>query len=323
MAEKYFPFNSVDGDRVYKAEDFRNYFAQFIGNGVFYANSNALKVMESNGMSISVQAGAGWVAGAGYINDSALNKTLATADGALNRIDRVVLRCSYSERRVYVDILQGNYSASPAAPALTRDADAYELALADVYVAAGATAITQENITDQRLNTALCGIVTGLIEQADTTDIFNQFEDYLNSFKAQYIADIEAWTTEKENSFTDWEQEQQAAFESWVETIKDILDETTAGNLLNEIESVAADVFNRYYGMKNASTEFLPDGSIVTTNDEATLTTTFSEDYGGNKVITETLEPTAAGSATYVKTTTIIPATENTNKIIREEYTTV
>ena len=72
MAQKCFPFNSDSGDRVYKAEDFRAYFAQFIGNGVFYANSNALKVVESSGMSVNVNAGAGWIAGAGYINDSVL-----------------------------------------------------------------------------------------------------------------------------------------------------------------------------------------------------------------------------------------------------------
>ena len=322
MAETCFPFNSVDGDRVYKAEDFRNYFAQFIGNGVFYANSNALKVAENGGMTVGINAGAGWVAGAGYINDSLLSKQLANADGALNRIDRVVLRCSYSERSVYLDVLQGAYSAQPVAPTLTRNADKYELALADIYVSAGATSITQENITDQRLNTTLCGIVTGLIEQADTTDIFNQFESYLTQFKAQYIAEIEDWTQQQETDFTNWQQVQQQAFIDWVETIKDILDATTAGHLQNEIEAAVLDQFKRYYGMLNAVTEFLPDGSIIAENDEAVLTTTFSESLEGYKVITEELKPKAAASSTYTKVTTIIPATDTTNKTIREEYTT-
>ena len=323
MAESCFPFNSVDGDRVYKAEDFRAYFAQFIGNGVFYANSNALKIVENSGMSIAANAGAGWVACAGYINDSLLTLTLANADGALNRIDRVVLRCDYANRRVYIAIKQGAYSANPVAPTLTRGADAYELALADVYVAAGATAIVTENITDQRLNTALCGIVTGLIEQADTTDIFNQFEDYVTRYKAQYIADIEAWTQAQETDFTSWEDTQKAAFVDWVDTIKDILDATTAGHLQNEIEAAVADTFNRYYGMVNAVTEFLPDGSIVAENDEATLTTTFSTTEDGYKVITEELVPKAAGSSTYRKITTVIPATGTSNKTIREEYITI
>lgn len=319
MAESYFPFNSVDGDRVYKAEDFRNYFAQFIGNGVFYANANALKVAENGGMQAAVNAGAGWVAGAGYINDSTLTLTLANADGALNRIDRVVLRCSYTERSIYVAVLQGAYSAQPVAPDLTRSADKYELALADVYVAAGATSITQANITDQRLNTSLCGIVTGLIEQADTTDIFNQFEQYLSEFKTTYIANIEQWTTDQETDFTSWKDGEKTSFAEWVETIKDILDTSTAGHLQLEIEEQTADVFRRYYGMQNAATEFKVDGTIVTTNDEGTLTVTKGTDEDGNATITETLVATSGG--TYTKVTTIIPATETTNKTIREEYT--
>lgn len=321
MAESYFPFNSVDGDRVYKAEDFRNYFAQFIGNGVFYANANALKVVENGGMQVAVNAGAGWVAGAGYINDSTLTLTLANADGALNRIDRVVLRCSYTERSIYVAVLQGAYSAQPVAPDLTRSADKYELALADVYVAAGATSITQANITDQRLNTSLCGIVTGLIEQADTTDIFNQFEQYLSEFKTTYIADIKQWTSDQEADFTSWKDTEKTSFSTWVESIKDILDASTAGHLQLEIEEQAADVFRRYYGMQNASTEFKADGTIVTTNNEGTLTVTKGTDEDGNTTITEVLVEAATNGSTYTKVTTIIPATETTNKTIREEYT--
>lgn len=321
MAESYFPFNSVDGDRVYKAEDFRNYFAQFIGNGVFYANANALKVTENGGMQVAVNAGAGWVAGAGYINDSTLTLTLANADGALNRIDRVVLRCSYTERSIYVAVLQGAYSAQPVAPDLTRSADKYELALADVYVAAGATSITQSNITDQRLNTSLCGIVTGLIEQADTTDIFNQFEQYLSEFKTTYIADIEQWISDQETDFTSWKDTEKTSFSEWVETIKDILDTSTAGHLQLEIEEQAADVFRRYYGMQNASTEFKADGTIVITCAECTLTVTKGTDEDGNTTITEVLVEAATNGSTYTKVTTIIPATETTNKTIREEYT--
>lgn len=321
MAQKCFPFNSVSGDRVYKAEDFRQYFAQFIGNGVFYSNAGALKVSEYSGMQLQVGAGAAWVAGAGYINDSTLTVSLANADGALNRIDRIVVRCSYTERNVYIDVLQGSYSAQPTAPALTRNADAYELALADIYVAAGATSITQAAITDQRLNTTVCGIVTGLITQADTTDIFNQFVSYLEQFKAQYIADIENWTETEQGSFTDWETTQKNAFEAWVEEIRDILDETTAGHLQNEIEQLAQDVFKRYYGMVNTDTEFSPNGNIQITNDEGVLTVTKGTDLDGNRTITEVLVPAAAGSSTYTKVTTIIEATASTNKIIREEYT--
>lgn len=68
MAEQCFPYNSVGGDRKYKAEEFRAYFAQLIGNGVIYKSADALKVYEGDGMSITVKAGGACIEGAGYIN---------------------------------------------------------------------------------------------------------------------------------------------------------------------------------------------------------------------------------------------------------------
>lgn len=59
---------------------------------------------------------------------------------------------------------------------LQRDADAYEIAIADVYVRAGVISVMQSNITDTRLNSELCGIVHGTIKQVDTTEIFRQYK---------------------------------------------------------------------------------------------------------------------------------------------------
>lgn len=321
MAEQCFPYNSVGGDRKYKAEEFRAYFAQLIGNGVIYKSADALKVYEGDGMSITVKAGGACIEGAGYINGTDLTLTLDTADGSLSRIDRIVIRNDYTNRKTYAAIIKGAYSAKPTAPTLTRNADAYEIAIADILVAGGVVSITQAAITDTRLNNSLCGIVSGVIEQADTTELYNQFESYFNDFKAQYIADMESWTQEEQDNYSAWETEQKADFIAWVESIKDILDATAAGKLQNEIEQQAADVFNRYYGLVTQSTEFKDDGSIVAENEEATVTTTFNTDKeNGKKTVTETIV-TKSGK-TYVKTTTTTPATETTNKIIREEYTT-
>lgn len=318
MAEKCFPYGSVNHDRRYKSADFRAYYAQLIGNGVIYSNSNALKVSEGGGMGVSLAAGGAFIEGVGYINTAALTFTLDTADGALSRIDRIVIRNDYTSRSTYAAVLKGSYSAQPQAAALTRNADVYEIAVADVLVAKGVVSITQADITDTRLNNSLCGIVTGLIEQADTTAIFSQFETYLAEFKAQYIADIEDWTRNKESSVTAWENAQKEAFAAWVEEIKQILDETTAGNLQNEIEAEALAAFKRHYGLVNSSTEFMPDGSIVVTNSDGTLTVTKGEDESGNKQITEQL---VSGVDTYQKTTTFLPKTSTENKKIREEYT--
>lgn len=217
-AEKYFPFRSVSGDRKYSAEDWAAYFALFLSNGVFYSSADRLKVTAYEGMKVKVGKGAGFIAGRMYMLEADTTITLDTADGALNRIDRIVLRCDYTNRLITIAVKKGSYSASPTAPELTRDADAYELALADVYVAAGVVTITTANITDQRLNTALCGIVTGLVEQADTQEIFDEFYAYLQEFKQTTQVDIEAWTLEQQQAYITWYTQQQEDFANWYNT---------------------------------------------------------------------------------------------------------
>ena len=216
--EKFFPFRSVAGDRKYSAEEWAAYFALFLSNGIFYSSADKLQVVASEGMKLKVGKGAGFIAGRMYILEEDTNVTLDTADGVLSRIDRIVLRCDYANRLITIAVKKGSYSASPTAPELTRDADAYELALADVYVAAGVVTITTANITDQRLNTNLCGIVTGLVEQADTQEIFDEFYAYLQEFKQTTQVDIEAWTLEQQQAYITWYTQQQEAFANWYNT---------------------------------------------------------------------------------------------------------
>ena len=224
MSEMSFPYGSANHDRRYKSSDFRAYYAQMIGNGVYYSNADALKVREGEDMTVLLGIGGAFIEGVGYRNTSDLAFKLDTADGALSRIDRIVIRNDYKKRETYAAVLKGTYSANPQAAALTRNADAYEIAVADVLVAKGVISITQAAITDTRLNNDLCGIVTGLIQQADTTEIFNQFTTFLNEFKQGHVTEFNGWTEEQKQEFVAWEN-----------GIKDILNENMAGNLLNMI----------------------------------------------------------------------------------------
>ena len=215
MSEKYFPFMSVSGDRKYNADNWAEYFGLFLRDGIFYSSAEKLKVVPSDGMTVKLNKGAGFIAGRCYILDADLSINLDTADGALNRIDRIVLRCDYADRNITAKVKKGSYSASPVAAELQRDADAYEIALADVYVAKGVVTITASAITDNRLNNTLCGIVTGLVEQADTTEIFNEFFAYLQEFKTTTQVDIEDWTDEQQQAFATWYADMQPTFTNW------------------------------------------------------------------------------------------------------------
>ncbi|NFA98544.1 hypothetical protein EXM52_16055 [Clostridium botulinum] len=222
--EKSFVFNSINGDRRYKAEDFASYFASFIGDGVFPNPSTGLQVIDNNDMSVAVQAGKGWIKGYFYQNTDDFILKVDVADSLLNRIDRVVLRLDYNKRAVNLFIKKGTFASSPVAPLLQRDADIYELGLADIYVRAGVISIIQSNITDLRLNKELCGIVHGTIDQVDTTTIFNQYLEWYKNITGKTEQELQ---NIKGNLETD--------FLLWFDGIKETLSGDVAGNLLNLI----------------------------------------------------------------------------------------
>jgi len=258
-------FNSVNGDRKYDAKRFAEYFASFIGNGIFPNPSDCLQVISNNDMTITVRPGKAWINGYILINDDDYILEIEPADGVLNRIDRIVARYDVVDREIRLEVKKGTFASEPTAPDLQRDTDAYELALADVYIAAGVVSVTQANITDLRLNNELCGIVHGTVEQVDTTTLFNQYVDWYTTTTGQAETDIEAI-----------KQQFQAEFDAWFAGIKDILDESTAGNLLNLIEEHKNDTNNPH----NVTTEQIgaetPVGAQAKVNNHAEVTSTIS-----------------------------------------------
>lgn len=198
-------FDAVDTgggyyDRVYNAAAFAHYFSLLVKNGVFPDPSTGLQVKASStpDMHVSVQPGNGWVNGY-YLtvpdNDSEV-LTLPTANPSLHRIDSVIMGLNYAEREIQLYIRPGVASTNPVAVSLQRDGDVYELELAQILVGAGTASISQANITDMRSNTSRCGIVTGTIDQIDTTDLFAQynaaFQAWFEDIQGQLSGDVAA-----------------------------------------------------------------------------------------------------------------------------------
>lgn len=254
---KFGVFNSINGDRKYKAEDFAQYFATFIGNGIFVKPSDCLQIYATgDSMSVFVRPGKAWINGYYLINDDNYTLPLSAGDTTLNRIDRIVIRLDFVQRKMSVEVKKGALSASPIAPTLKRDADAYELALADVYIAKGALTISQAAITDTRLNNTLCGLMHGVVNQVDTTTIFNQYQQWFNDYSVTKAAEFLQWQTDvttalenwidaQEQGFEAWRQAEEQLyytwlngrkndFDAWFEIVKDILDTTADGKLLNK-----------------------------------------------------------------------------------------
>lgn len=227
MAVRSSFFNSVNGDRRYKSNHFAEYFASFIANGIFPNPSNTLQVYEKTNMTVTVKPGKGWINGYFAINEYDYDLTLDNADGILNRIDRIVLRLDFNVRAISIAVKKGVFASTPVAPTLQRDADAHELALADVYVTKGATTVKQSNITDQRLNNALCGVVHGTVSQVDTTTIFNQYSAWFSET-----------TGKTESEINQWQLTVKAEFDQWFASIQNILDGDVAANLAARITTL-------------------------------------------------------------------------------------
>jgi hypothetical protein len=156
-------FNSNNGDRVYKADDFAAYFGDLVSNGIFYRNADNLKVTAAVGMNVTVQPGTAWINGYHYANTAPLDLPITTANGVNPRIDRVVLRWDNVERSISLAVKAGVPASAPTPPELTRNDDIWELALANIFINKGALSINVDAISDLRLSQDVCGLVNSLV----------------------------------------------------------------------------------------------------------------------------------------------------------------
>lgn len=213
-------FNSIDGDRLYNADQMSTYFKGLIGQGVFNSVGGALQVIASDDFSVDVKTGRAIIGDVlkWMENDAVYNLTITPAHVTLNRYTAVVIQCDLNDRDITITTKDGSYATNPTKPAINDVAGIKELCLAYIYVKAGATTITQSVIQDTRSNSSVCGWVTGLIDQIDTEDLFDQ------------------WTAAYEENISEmegWEVEQKTAFEAWMETLTSQL---TVGAYINQYE---------------------------------------------------------------------------------------
>ena len=224
MAEKSSFFTSLNGDRKYKSSDFAEYFSTFIGNGVFPNPSTNLLVTSNGDMTINLSPGFAWINGYMYHNTDNLTLTVEHADSALKRIDRVVLKCDFINREIKAYVKKGSFASNPIAPNLERGVNAYELSISDILVENGVISIQQSKITDTRLDENVCGIVTQTVKEIETSELYRKLQGYIDE-RGQ---DVKGWV---ETATAQWEID----FNTWFETIKDVLSGDVAGNLANRI----------------------------------------------------------------------------------------
>ena len=241
-------FWNSDSDRYYDADSMGDWLRPFFKNGVF---NGQMQVTANNDMSVTVAPGYGYINGKHrhFLTPTTLD--IEIASGTLDRIDAVMLRRNETERQIHLVIVKGGNAQSPVAPVPVREGAIYDMKLAEIYIAAGTVRITQAEISDTRMNAAVCGWVAATVTQIDFTQIQAQFDTYFTAYRKnisdqyqEYIGQIqnfrdqakdaydlmvqafntyadqqkelyEDWTAEQESGFEEWSNGQQSTFLQW------------------------------------------------------------------------------------------------------------
>lgn len=201
MAVTYGFFNSINDDRLYNAEQITMHFKGLISEkGVFENVDGALQVIAGTGLTVNIQKGRALIDYHWVNLDAVETVTLNTPHATLNRYTAIVLELNATNREITVKTVDGTNATTPIKPAIVNTSTIKQICLAYVYVAAGATSISQSAITDTRADTTICGWITGLIDQVDTSTLFLQWQ---TAYEEAY-ADLIGWTAAQKAEFDAW-----------------------------------------------------------------------------------------------------------------------
>lgn len=177
-----YPANGFDFD----AADVAAYLAG-LTSGVF-SSAEDFPVTAAGGLTVTVGAGRGWVHPNRFTGYSITKResdtlTMPLADPSLPRIDRIIMRYDAGARAASLQVLQGTASSTPTAPAISRTELIYDLCLAEITRPAGSTSITTGQITDTRLDEALCGIVRDSVTGIPTDELLAAARERINALE--------------------------------------------------------------------------------------------------------------------------------------------
>lgn len=157
----------VDGinDRVYTAKDIRKPYDVIYTDGIKPTPEgdvgNQLKVTATGNLTISVGSGYAKLGGAWFENTAEYIITLDNPSST-TKYDCVILKNDDSDGVRSPDIYVKRLDHIPTINDLIRNSYVYEVCIAYVTVAAGVTSITNDNITDTRMDGSLCNVMSGV-----------------------------------------------------------------------------------------------------------------------------------------------------------------
>lgn len=221
MADTSYPiekcgfFDSVNQDRLYSAEDMNQPYKRLVSNGVFATPagdpSNDFRVVAASGLTVTVKAGQGIFGDKWFSMASDLAVNVPVNSGIENRLDSIIARVDtrQSVRAGSIVYRTGVAGHEPQPPALDTTTDVHEYRLANVLVAAGASEITQANITDTRMSNE-CGWVASLVKTPDTSVLYDQWAAAYQEYYDENTGAFAAWVNQQKQAWSDLMDEVQS-----------------------------------------------------------------------------------------------------------------
>lgn len=218
----YGHFNSAINDkRTMLAEDWAKYISSFITDGIRNGGT-CLQVTNDTGMAIKIDEGIANIQGYIFIaeRDSRgryIELEVEESHNQYDRIDRVVLRLDRNgaKRNIEPIILRGTASSEPIPPILTRNSLVYDISLAKVLVKANTLVIAQEDITDERFNDEVCGLINSILG-LDSSHWQRMFDEFMEGIKQENTEEIDKVKEELEQIFNN----QSTEIEKWFTDVK-------------------------------------------------------------------------------------------------------
>lgn len=202
MAIVTYPLNGI----TYGAEDAETYLCTRT-SGVYSSDKHFRQSVTGN-REVTISPGLAWIQNTEYTgksvyNDAPIAVTIPVADGALPRIDRIVLKFDKAANKSTIELKQGEASAQPTAPAVTRTELIYELGLCTVSVPASSVIVSEGDVTSTLMDESVCGLMRDGVTGLPSQDLYDSFEsntqreidtarEKFNQSQTQLDSDIES-----------------------------------------------------------------------------------------------------------------------------------
>lgn len=257
MAIKSGFFNSFNHDRRYNADDFGRIFDGLIRDGIYMGFGDAFRVspFDSESMKINVGTGRAWFNHTWMVNESPIILDIDQSEIAMKRIDSVVIEINKTTeiRANRILIIKGAPSVNPTPPVIEQTSNIKRYVLANIKLNENVTKITTSDI-ENMIGKDNTPYVTGIIQTINIDRLIDQWQSQWSDFKKKEEKETDEWqnaereevnnwedqlnqyTTNKQNEVNTWHdnnvkeisdymRDKKAELDTWVNGIKNILNE--------------------------------------------------------------------------------------------------